>query len=70
LTIRITRPDYDHMNWALTIDDPKFYTKPIRNVRTFALMTRGQELYEYSCSENNRCEGGNCVAADVQKPAR
>ena len=69
LTIRMTRPDYDHMNWDITIEDPKFYTKPIRNVRTFVLMPPG-ELYEYSCTENNRCEGGNCVAADVQKGAK
>jgi hypothetical protein len=70
LTIRMTRPDYDHMNWDITMEDPKFYTKPIKNVRTFVLMPPGQELYEYSCSENNRCEGGNCVAADVQKTSR
>ncbi len=30
-------------------------------------MEKGTELFEYSCSENNRCENGNCVAADVQK---
>ena len=30
-------------------------------------MEKGTELYEYSCAENNRCEGGKCVAADVQK---
>ena len=70
LTIRMSRPDYDHMTWDITIDDPKYYTKPIRNTRTFVLMTTGQELFEYSCSENNRCEGGKCEAADVQKGAR
>ena len=70
LTIRMTRPDHDHMNWDITMEDPKFYTKAIRNVRTFVLMPQGQELYEYSCSENNRCEGGNCVAADIQKTSR
>jgi hypothetical protein len=30
-------------------------------------MEKGAELFEYSCSENNRCQGGNCEAADVQK---
>jgi hypothetical protein len=25
------------------------------------------ELFEYSCSENNRCQGGKCEEADVQK---
>ena len=67
LTIRMTRPDFDHLTWDLTMEDPKFYAKPIRNLRTFVLMTSGQELFEYSCSENNRCEGGKCTAADVQK---
>ena len=33
----------------------------------FVLMKPGQELYEYSCAENNRCEGGTCTPADVQK---
>jgi hypothetical protein len=70
LTIRMTRPDYDHLNWEVTIEDPKYYIKPIKNVRTFVLMAPGTELFEYSCSENNRCEGGKCVAADVQKDAR
>jgi hypothetical protein len=70
LTIRMTRPDYDHLNWEVTIEDPKYYAKPIKNVRTFVLMAAGQELFEYSCSENNRCEGGKCVQADVQKDVK
>ena len=67
LTIRMTRPDFDHLTWDITMEDPKYYQKPIRNTRTFVLMEKGTELFEYSCSENNRCENGNCVAADVQK---
>jgi hypothetical protein len=66
-TIRMTRPDYDHLNWEITMEDPKYYTKPIKNTRTFVLMKPGTELYEYSCTENNRCEGGHCTPADVQK---
>jgi hypothetical protein len=64
---RMTRPDYDHINYELTMEDPKFYSKPLKNVRTFVLMKPGQELYEYSCAENNRCEGGKCTPSDVQK---
>jgi hypothetical protein len=67
VTERLTRTDYDHINYELIMEDPKFYSKPMKNVRTFVLMKPGQELYEYSCSENNRCEGGNCTPADVQK---
>ncbi|HYR86776.1 MAG TPA: hypothetical protein VE422_22000 [Terriglobia bacterium] len=64
---RMTRPDYDHINYEVTMEDPKFYSKPMKNLRTFVLMKPGQELYEYSCAENNRCESGNCTPADVQK---
>jgi len=67
LTIRMTRPDFDHLNWDVTIEDSKYYQKPIKNTRTFVLMEKGTELYEHSCAENNRCEGGKCVAADVHK---
>ena len=27
LTIRMTRPDFDHMNWEVTMEDPKYYTE-------------------------------------------
>jgi hypothetical protein len=66
LTIRMSRPKYDRLDWELTIEDPKYYTRPFTNRRTFALMAPGQELFEYSCTENNRCEGGECAPSDVQ----
>ena len=46
LTIRMTRPDFDHVNWDVTIEDPKYYQKPIKNTRTFVLMEKGAELFE------------------------
>jgi len=67
LTERISRPDYDHINYEITIEDPKYYSKPMKNSRVFVLMKPGQELFEYSCTENNRCLGGNCTPSDVQK---
>jgi hypothetical protein len=67
VTERITRTDYDHITYEITMEDPKYYAKPMKNTRVFVLMKPGQELFEYSCTENNRCEGGNCAAADVQK---
>jgi len=67
VTERMARTDYDHINYEVVMEDPKFYSKPMKNVRTFVLMKPGQELYEYSCSENNRCEGGHCTPSDVQK---
>ena len=69
LTIRMARPAYDRITWDVTIEDPKHYTRPFTNRRTFVLMEAGQELFEYSCTENNRCEGGECAPSDVQLPA-
>lgn len=66
-TIRMSRPDFNTIEWEMTLDDPKYYSEPIVNRRVFKLMAPGAELYEYSCTENNRCEGGNCEPADVQQ---
>ena len=46
------RTDAGHIAYTVTIDDPKAYTKPWKNVRTFTLMN--SELIEYSCEENNK----------------
>ena len=67
LVERFTPAGTDHINYEVTMEDPKFYSKPMKNMRTFVLMKPGQELYEYSCAENNRCEGGTCTPSDVQK---
>jgi hypothetical protein len=45
------RVDAGHIVYTITIDDPKTYTKPWKNERTFTL-SQG-ELIEYSCEENN-----------------
>jgi hypothetical protein len=52
LTERYTRTDAGHIAYELTIDDPKTYTKPIVNKRTFSLRPEW-EVLEYSCEENN-----------------
>jgi len=46
------RLDADHIEYTVTIDDPKMYTKPWKNERSFVPL-KG-ELMEYSCEENNR----------------
>jgi hypothetical protein len=51
---RLKMTDADHIAYEVTVDDPKMYTKPWKNVRTFWRMKPGQELIEYSCEENNR----------------
>jgi hypothetical protein len=52
LTERYTRTDAGHLTYQVTIDDPKTYTKPIVNTRTFTLRP-DWEVLEYSCEENN-----------------
>jgi hypothetical protein len=51
---RITRPNFQHLSYEITIDDSKLYTKPWSNQRVFALMKPGDEIMEYSCDENNK----------------
>ena len=51
---RFTLTDREHMAYEVTIEDPKTYTKPFKNTRTFTRMKPGEELIEYSCEENNR----------------
>lgn len=48
---RWTRPDADHLQVELTIDDSKYYTQPIKIVRK--LTRQAYELIEFSCDENN-----------------
>jgi hypothetical protein len=50
---RWTRTDADHLAHSVTVDDPKFYTKPFTFSRVFVAMEPGQELYEMACDENN-----------------
>ena len=40
--------------YDITIEDPKIYTRPIKNSRTWMRMKAGQELMEYWCMENNK----------------
>jgi hypothetical protein len=52
LTQTFRRADAEHIAYTVTVDDPKTYTKPWKNERTFTLQ-KG-ELIEYSCEENNK----------------
>jgi hypothetical protein len=53
LTQRLSRPDLGHISYEVTIDDPKTFTKPWTNTRTFTLRP-DWEIMEYSCEENNK----------------
>jgi hypothetical protein len=48
----LKRTDTGHIAYAVTIDDPVYYTKPWTNERTFTA-AKG-DLLEYSCEENNK----------------
>jgi hypothetical protein len=48
----LKRTDAGHIAYTVTIDDPKAYTKPWKNERTWTLMST--EIIEYSCEENNK----------------
>jgi hypothetical protein len=50
---RWTRPDFDHIHVDTVIDDKKFYTRPLNYARSWVLGKPGEEIHEYSCSENN-----------------
>ena len=50
---RWSRPDADHLAHEVTVEDPKFYTKPWTFSRVFTAMPPGEELYEFACDENN-----------------
>jgi hypothetical protein len=50
---RWTRPDADHIHVETLVEDRKFYTRPFTYSRTWVLGQPGEEIKEYSCSENN-----------------
>jgi len=50
---RLSRPDVGHISYEITIVDPKAYTRPWANSRTFTLRP-DWEIIEYSCEENNK----------------
>ena len=52
LTERLTRVNFDTLNYEATIDDPGAYTAPWTSGYTLG-WNRGAELFEYLCQENN-----------------
>jgi hypothetical protein len=51
------------ISYAITIDDPKIFTKPWS--QEFEIIAKPEwekdGLFEYVCQENNRCPGGKCA---------
>ncbi len=50
---RFHRKDFGHMEFQITIDDPKAYTKPWTVTEDVHLL-QNAELLEFICNENNR----------------
>jgi hypothetical protein len=51
---RIHLIDRQHLGYEVTWEDPKTYTRPVKNTRILARMKPGEELMEYWCMENNK----------------
>ena len=52
LVMTFERPDMGRILFNWVLEDPKTYTRPIKNERVF-VYTPGIELMEYGCMENN-----------------
>jgi hypothetical protein len=50
---RFQRADLGHINYEVTVNDPKTFTRPWKNTRIFTLRP-DWEIMEYSCEENNK----------------
>jgi hypothetical protein len=49
---RLTRTNFDTLNYEVTVDDPGAYTAPWTSGYTLGWQ-KGSELFEYMCQENN-----------------
>jgi hypothetical protein len=49
---RLTRTNFDTLNYEVTVDDPGAYTAPWTSGYTLGWQ-KGSELFEYVCQENN-----------------
>jgi len=50
---RYRRPDFDHLEYEITVDDPGAYTRPF-TLHGHSTYQYGEELMEYICNENNK----------------
>jgi hypothetical protein len=65
ITERYTRVSHDFINWVVTVDDPKTWTRP------WSFMVRlkrsDDQVYEYACHEGNYSMPGILAGARVQE---
>ena len=48
-----TRRDFGHMEMEITMEDPKYYTRPFTNKVTLNLLP-DSDIIEYVCTENEK----------------
>ena len=65
---RWRRTDADHLAHEVTVEDPKFYTKPWTFRRVFTHMKPGQEVMEFACDENNVDRDGGHLGYGPHQP--
>ena len=63
------RPDAEHLAHEVSVEDPKFYTKPFTFDRVFTHMQPGQELMEFACDENNLDRDGGHLGFGPHDPS-
>ncbi len=65
LTERYTRVSHDFINWSLTVEDPKTWTKPF----TFMIRLKrsDDQIYEYACHEGNYSLTGILAGARMEE---
>jgi hypothetical protein len=66
MTERITRPNFGTLNLAITIDDPKAYTKPFTIDMNMKIMIDTQMIEEF-CLENER-DSARLIGPGAGKP--
>jgi hypothetical protein len=53
VTERYRRPDYGHMELEVTLEDPRYYTRPINFKTSFRLLP-DSDIIEFVCGENEK----------------
>lgn len=64
------RPDFDHLAHEVTVEDPKYYTKPWTFSRVFTHMSSGEELIEFACNENNVSANRGLLGVGPHEPSK
>ena len=57
------------VSYQITIDDPKYFTRPWSEEFKMTLQPTWK-LLEFVCNENDRCPQGKCSASDVQRKSQ